>query len=67
MVVDQTMKRCQFATAEADIRGETYGIEPELGVAFCLLNMDMRRLLPLIAKKEEAISSDTKDRRHTTS
>jgi hypothetical protein len=64
MLLDQPYQRGELRTSEPDVRGQRYGHEPKLGVSLCLFNMNVRRLLPLVAEEKEAESCDAEDGRH---
>ena len=64
MLLDKPLDLAQFAAVEAVVGGQRDRIEPELGLVPACLDVDMRRLLPLIAVEEEPEASDPKDSRH---
>jgi len=64
MLRDQMLDGGQFTPVEAVVCGQGERVEPELRLIPARLDVDVRRLLPLVAVKEEAESSNPQDRRH---
>jgi hypothetical protein len=61
---NQRVEFTQVCSAKAARLREFQGIEPKLGVAFRLFHMDMPRLPPFSAEKEESIGADSENLWH---
>ena len=65
MLRDKLDQRRQFRTPKANVGGQRHGRQPELRVALGLFNVNVRRLLTLVAEEEEPETSNVEDGWHT--
>jgi hypothetical protein len=65
MLFDEASQLRQFVTAKPLVGGETDWGQPELRVPLGLFDVDVRRLVALIAEKEKAEPLHPEDGRHT--
>ena len=64
MLFDQFPQLPQLSCCVAHGRGKGNGAQPELGIVLCCFNVDMRRLIPFVTEKKEAMSADPQYRWH---
>src|SRR6266540_3648215 len=64
MLGNQLTQLRELVTPEAIVPRQRHGIQPELGVALRMLNVNVCRLLSLAAEEEEPIAADPQDGRH---
>jgi hypothetical protein len=60
MLLNRPLDAVQLACVEAVVGRQLYWFEPKLGFIFTCLNMDMGRLLPLVAEEEKAEATTRK-------
>jgi len=56
---------CQLAASKPIVRGEADRRKPQLRITLGLLDMNVCRLVALVAEKEETIARNPQDGRHT--
>lgn len=64
MIRDHGFEPSEFMRLEAQIPRQSYGIQPELGTHVISINVDMRRLVRVVAVEVEAEGSFPENRRH---
>jgi hypothetical protein len=64
MLLDNLADFTEFVASEAARIGERDGPEPEFGVAFGLIHVDVWRLPVLSAPEEEPVPADAEQGRH---
>jgi len=65
VLFDERVQLRQLATPKTNVARKTDRFDPELGVAFRLFNVDVRRLFALVAEEEEPVTAYSKNRGHT--
>jgi hypothetical protein len=65
VLLDEPADLTEFVAPEASRISERDRRQPELGVAFGLIHVDVRRLSVLSAPEEEPVAADAEQGRHT--
>ncbi len=64
MFHNEIVQLSQFRAAEASRIGQLNGLQPELGIALGLLDVDMRWLVSFSAEEEKTIAMNSQDLWH---